>query len=415
MQSAYACAISGNSFDLEISNIPLDFSRCIVYVVFMGLIDRKTDRAILEKLMSIFPVTAILGPRQCGKTTLARALSADVYFDLENPRDLARLEQPQLALEDLTGLIVIDEVQRLPDLFPLLRYLVDQGKKRKFVILGSASRDLIRQSSETLAGRIAYFQLGGFRLGDIDPESVKALWWRGGLPPSFLAASDEDSVLWRNQYVTTFLERDIPQLGITIPARMLRRFWTMLSHYHGQILNYAELGRSFGVSDMTVRKYCDILEGTFMVRILQPWSANVGKRLVKRPKLYLRDSGVLHTLLSVATPEQLYVSPRLGASWEGFALECVCRTLGKEDGDLYFWHTHAGAELDLFWQAEGRNWGVEFKYEDAPRLTRSMKAAVDDLELERLWVVYPGKTVYRLLENVQTLPLCEIPDVWRYE
>ena len=380
----------------------------------MNLIDRKTDRATLSKLMSVFAIMAILGPRQCGKTTLARTLAADSYFDLENPQDLARLEQPQLALEDLTGLIVIDEIQRLPDLFPLLRYLVDQGKNRKFVILGSASRDLIRQSSESLAGRIAYFQLGGFRLSDIDPGDVKALWQRGGLPRSFLAASDNESLLWRNQYVSTFLERDIPQLGITIPARTLRRFWTMLSHYHGQILNYAELGRSFGVSDMTVRKYCDILEGTFMVRILQPWFVNIGKRLVKRPKLYLRDSGLFHALLSIETPEQLYASPRLGASWEGFALDCVCRTLDKEDGGLYFWHTHAGAELDLFWQAEGRNWGVEFKYEDAPRLTRSMKTAVEDLELERLWVVYPGKAAYRLTEKVQVLPLADIRETGNY-
>jgi len=381
----------------------------------MRRIDRKTDRARLAKLISLFPVTAILGPRQCGKTTLARTLAADAYFDLENPRDLARLEQPQLALEDLTGLIVIDEIQRMPDLFPLLRHLVDQKRSRKFVILGSASRDLIRQSSESLAGRIAYCPLGGFRLSDVGPKELKALWWRGGLPPSFLAASDEDSLLWRNQYVTTFLERDIPQLGITIPARTLRRFWTMLSHYHGQILNHAELGRSFGVSDMTIRKYCDILEGTFMVRILQPWSVNIGKRLVKRPKLYLRDAGLFHALLSIETPEQLYASPRLGASWEGFALEGVCRTLGKEDSDLYFWHTHAGAELDLFWQAGGKSWGVEFKYEDAPRLTRSMKSALEDLSLERLWVVYPGKTAYRLAEKVQVLPLADIGEAWRYE
>ena len=380
----------------------------------MNLIDRKTDRATLTKLMSVFPVTAILGPRQCGKTTLARKLAADSYFDLENPQDLARLEQPQLALEDLTGLIVIDEIQRQPDLFPLLRYLVDQGKNRKFVILGSASRDLIHQSSESLAGRIAYFQLGGFRLSDIDPGAIGALWQRGGLPRSFLAASDNESLLWRNQYVTTFLERDIPQLGITIPARTLRRFWTMLSHYHGQLLNYSELGRSFGVSDMTVRKYCDILEGTFMVRILQPWSINIGKRLVKRPKLYLRDSGLFHALLSIETPDQLHASPRLGASWEGFALDCVCRTLDKEDGGLYFWHTHAGAELDLFWQSGGRNWGVEFKYEDAPRLTRSMKAALEDLELERLWVVYPGKAAYRLTEKAQVLPLTDIRETWNY-
>ena len=380
----------------------------------MKLIERNTDRAILTKYMAVFPVTAILGPRQCGKTTLARTLGADHTFDLENPQDLARLEQPQLALEDLTGLIVIDEIQRMPDLFPLLRYLVDQGKDRKFVILGSASRDLIRQSSESLAGRIAYFQLGGFRLSDVGPEAVKNLWWRGGLPRSFLAESDDESLLWRNQYIATFLERDIPQLGIAIPARTLRRFWIMLSHYHGQILNYAELGRSFGISDMTVRKYCDILEGTYMVRILQPWSVNTGKRLVKRPKLYLRDSGLFHALQSIETTEQLYTSPRLGSSWEGFALDCVCRTLGKEEGDLYFWHTHAGAELDLFWQARGKNWGVEFKYEEAPRLTRSMKTAFEDLKLERLWVVYPGKKGYDLTENVRTLPLSDIPEAWSY-
>jgi uncharacterized protein len=380
----------------------------------MDLINRKKDQAALAKFMALFPVTAILGPRQCGKTTLARTLAADFYFDLENPQDLARLEQPQLALEDLTGVIVIDEIQRAPDLFPLLRYLVDQGKNRKLVILGSASRDLIRQSSESLAGRIAYFQLGGFRLNDIDPGAVKTLWQRGGFPRSFLAVSDDESLLWRNQYVTTFLERDIPQLGITIPARTLRRFWTMLSHYHGQMLNYSEFGRSFGISDMTVRKYCDILEGTFMIRILQPWFANIGKRLVRRPKLYLRDSGLFHALMSIETPEQLQTSPRLGASWEGFALDCVCRTLDKEEGELYFWRTQAGAELDLFWQAGGRNWGVEFKYEDAPRLTRSMGIAVEDLNLERLWVVYPGKTAYRLAENIQVLPLSEIGEDWRY-
>jgi predicted AAA+ superfamily ATPase len=243
-------------------------------------------------------------------------MSADHYFDLENPRHAAALTQPQLALEDLTGLIVIDEVQRSPELFPLLRYLVDERRDRKFMILGSASRDLIRESSESLAGRIVYYYLDGFRLEDIGSENMKTLWFRGGLPRSFLARSDEESHLWRSQYVTTFLEGDIPQLGIAIAARTLRRFWLMLSNYHGQILNYAELGRSFGISDMTVRKYCDILEGTFMIRILQPWYANIGKRIVKRPKLYLRDSGLFHTLLSVETPEQLFTSQKLGASWE---------------------------------------------------------------------------------------------------
>lgn len=362
----------------------------------------------------MFPVVAILGPRQCGKTTLARMLNADHYFDLENPRDAARLDQPQLALEDLEGLIVIDEIQRTPGLFPLMRYLVDQKKKRTFVILGSASRDLIRQSSESLAGRIAYYHLGGFQIQDVGPGNMKNLWLRGGLPRSFLAKSNEDSHLWRTQYVTTFLERDIPQLGITIPARTLRRFWLMLSHYHGQILNYSELGRSFGVSDMTVRNYCDILEGTFMVRILQPWYVNIGKRLVKRPKLYIRDSGLFHTLLSIEKPEQLHSSQKLGASWEGFAMDSVSRALGKEDSELFFWHTHGGAELDLFWQQGGQNWGVEFKHEDAPRLTRSMQAAIQDLQLAKLWVVYPGKSSYALAENVQVIPIAEVGATWDY-
>jgi len=379
------------------------------------IIDRKHDRETLSKWMKTFPVVAILGPRQCGKTTLARRMNADHYFDLENPQDAARLDQPQLALEDMKGLIVIDEIQRMPDLFPLLRYLVDQDKDRKFVILGSASRDLIRQSSESLAGRIAYYYLGGFRLQDIDQKNMKTMWLRGGLPRSFLAASDEESHLWRSQYVTTFLERDIPQLGITIPARTLRRFWLMLSNYHGQILNYAELGRSFGVSDMTVRKYCEILEGTFMIRIVQPWYTNISKRIVKRPKLYLRDSGLFHTLLSIERPEQLYTSSKLGASWEGFALDCVCRTLGKEETELYFWHTHGGAELDLFWQWGGQNWGVEFKYEDAPRLTRSMRTAIEDLQLAGLWVIYPGKSSYALANNIQVLPLSELGTTWNYE
>jgi predicted AAA+ superfamily ATPase len=376
----------------------------------MKIIERQIDSDALARLMTIFPVVAILGPRQSGKTTLAKTLKADHYFDLENPQDAALLDQPQLALEDLKGVIVIDEIQRKPDLFALMRYLVDQNKKRKFVILGSASRDLIRQSSETLAGRIAYHYLGGFRLSEVEPSKAKTLWIRGGLPRSFLAASDAASLTWRSQYITTFLERDIPQLGINIPARTLRQFWTMLSHYHGQILNYAELGRSFGVSDMTVRKYCDILEGTFMIRILQPWYVNLGKRLVKRPKFYLRDSGLYHALSAIETAKQLTAWPKLGASWEGFALECVCRSLGKQDSELYFWNTHAGAELDLFWQNKGKNWGVEFKYEDAPRLTRSMQIAMEDLQLAKLWVVYPGKKEYPLTKKISVLPLEMIGD-----
>ncbi len=380
----------------------------------MEMVERNQDVQAVAKLIELFPVTTILGPRQCGKTTLARFFKADHLFDLENPRDAARLDQPQLALENLAGLIVIDEIQRMPDIFPLLRFLVDRDDHQKYLILGSASRDLIQQSSETLAGRIAYYQLGGFRLSDVGSKYMNALWLRGGLPRSFLSATDEESLIWRRQYISTFLERDIPQLGITIPARTLRRFWTMLSHYHGQILNYSELGRSFGVSDMTVRRYCEILEGAFMIRLLQPWAVNIGKRIVRRPKLFMRDSGLYHALMSIETEDQLQSTPKLGASWEGFALESICRVLNREEQELYFWRTHSGSELDLLWQWGGLNWGVEFKYQDAPRLTRSMKAAMEELELAGLWVIYPGRTSYRLAEKILVLPLCDIGVVWNY-
>lgn len=378
------------------------------------VIFREKDVAAVQKLMTIFPVTAILGARQCGKTTLAKLLNADHFFDLENPRDLARLDQPQLALEDLDGLIVIDEIQRRPELFPLLRHLVDNFTKQKYLILGSASKDLIKQSSESLAGRIAYHYLGGFTIHDVGVEKWKDLWFNGGFPRSFLASGAEAGHLWRENYITTFLERDIPQLGINIPANTLRRFWTMLSHYHGQIINYSEIARSFGVSDMTVRKYLDILEGTFMTRLLQPWYVNIGKRLVKRPKVYIKDSGIFHTLMSIESREQLNLHPKLGASWEGFALELACRSIGRRDPEYYFWRTHAGAELDLFWQHGGKNWGIEFKYMDAPRLSASLASASESLNLQHLWVVYPGKTAYKLSPNITVLPLEQIEENWRY-
>lgn len=379
------------------------------------LIDRPTDKAALVRLLETFPVSGILGPRQAGKTTLARELPAEHVFDLENPRDMAMLAEPQLALEGLSGLIVIDEIQRAPDLFPLMRYLVDHRRDQRYLILGSASRDLIRQSSESLAGRVAYHELGGLRLGDVGVDQWGKLWLRGGLPLAYTAGSDDDSFLWREQYVATFVERDIPQLGINIPAATLRRFWTMLCHYHGQQLNYAELSRAFGVSDMTVRRYLDILEGTFMVRLLQPWHVNIGKRLVKRPKLYLRDSGLLHALLSIRSLRDLAAHNKLGASWEGFALEVAARAIGKRHEELAFWATHTGAEVDLLWQEHGRQWAAEIKYADAPRLTRSMVNAVSDLELEHLWVVYPGDRSYPLAERISTLPVTRIGDRWRYD
>jgi uncharacterized protein len=377
-------------------------------------LDRPEDKARLVVYLREFPVTAILGPRQSGKSTLADEFGAAHRFDLEDPRDLALLEQPQLALEPLQGLIVIDEIQRAPELFPLLRYLVDHRPGQRYLILGSATRDLLRQSSESLAGRIAYHELGGFRLGDVGTDAWRRLWLRGGLPPAYTAESDEASDRWRQQYVSTFLERDIPQLGITIPPRTLRRFWTMLCHYHGQVLNYAELGRAFGISDMTVRRYLEILEGTFMVRLLSPHHVNTSKRLVRRPKLYLRDSGLLHALLAVQDERTLATFHKLGASWEGFALEGAARVLGRRPEELTFWATHGGAEVDLVWQAHGRTWGLELKYADAPRLTRSMTSALHDLDLAHLWVLYPGDRSYPLAPDVTALPVATLAGPWPY-
>ena len=380
----------------------------------MNHIDRKTDLSQIGSLLKIFPVVAILGNRQCGKTTIAKEFSHQHYFDLESPRDLAAFDHPQLALEDLVGLIVIDEIQRKPDLFPLLRHLVDNQPSQRYLILGSASRDLIRQSSETLAGRIGYYHLGGFRIDDVGTKEIQRLWLRGGLPKSFLAKNDAESALWRENYIATFLERDLPQLGVSIPANTLRRFWTMLGHYHGQIVNYSELARNFGISDMTARKYIDLLEGTFMLRLLQPWHANIGKRLVKRPKLYFTDSGIFHSLLAVGRREDLLAHSKLGASWEGFALACVIRSIGKRNEEVFFWSTHSGAETDLFWQHHGKSWAAEFKYMDAPKKSLSMQAALKDLDLAHLWVVYPGRLKYRISEKITVLPLADITGRWLY-
>lgn len=319
-----------------------------------------------------------------------------------------------MALSPLSGLIVIDEIQRAPEIFALIRYLVDTHPDQKYLILGSASRDLIRQSSESLAGRVVYHELSGFGIHDVLPENLRKLWMRGGLPRSYIAGDDSRSRRWRQAYITTFLERDIPQLGITIPAATLRRFWIMLCHYHAQVINYSEFAGSFGISDMTVRKYIEILEGTFMVRVLQPWHVNTGKRLVKRPKLYLRDSGLLHTLMSVHSEKELVTYNKLGASWEGFALEMAIRAIGKRNEELSFWATHSGAEVDLFRQENGCNWAVDIKYSSAPKLTPSMKSALDDLSLDHLWVLYPGESTYRISEKITVLPVMSIPVEWNY-
>ena len=355
------------------------------------------------------PVTALLGPRQCGKTTLAHELGAEHFFDLEDPRSLVRLDEPQTALEGLTGTVVIDEVQRKPDLFPLLRVLADRRQAARYLLLGSASPNLVKEVSESLAGRIAYHDLGPLTVDETGVGTWRRLWLRGGFPRSYLANDDMQSALWRDDFIRSHLERDIPALGILVPAETLRRFWVMLSHYHGQVLNLSELGRSFGVSDHTVRRYLEILSGIYMIRLLPPWYANIGKRLVKAPKLYVRDSGLLHALHTIATPLQLESHPKLGASWEGFAMEQAIRLM--DVSRPHFWRTHTGAELDLVWQARGALWGMEFKYQDAPAMTRSMHAVLRDLPVQHLWIVYPGPDCYRLDEKVTVLPVTGIPDI----
>ena len=372
----------------------------------------------LSKIAARFevePVVALLGPRQCGKTTLARMYADGLVgtevtrFDLEDPTDLAALAEPKLVLQGLRGLVIIDEIQRVPELFPILRVLVDRpSNPARFLILGSASRDLIRQSSETLAGRIGHIELTPFQLGEAGSDSLQRLWVRGGFPPSFLAASDDASRQWRKDYVATFLDRDLPALGIGIPAQSLRRFWMMLAHYHGQLVNFSELGRSFGAADTTIRGYLDILEATFMVRLLQPWHENIGKRQVKAPKLFLRDSGLLHTLLGIGDHDALLHHPKLGGSWEGFALEETVRYLGLDAQEVWFWATHAGAELDLLAMSNGQRVGYEIKYTAAPRMTKSMRAAIDSLKLDRLVVIYPGERRLPLAGNVEAIGLAEL-------
>lgn len=379
--------------------------------MFSQVLDRKKDFSRIQQLLDIFPVTAILGPRQAGKTTLAKQFQPDYLFDLENPRDLISLSNPQLALEDLTGLIVIDEIQRKPDLFPLLRYLVDNNPKQRFLILGSASSNLRQQSGESLAGRIGYYFLTGFNLEETGNDNLAALWLRGGFPRSFLSKSDEDSMIWRTNFISTFLEKDLALLGASIPSPTMYRFWVMLSHYHGQTLNYSELGRSFGISDKTVKKYISILEDTFMIRLLMPWHVNIGKRLVKSPKVYIRDTGIFHALQSIENTFDLKTNPKLGASWEGFALEEVVACLSKRDNEVFFYAAHRGVELDLFWQEGGRNYGVEFKYQDAPKATKSMHGAIEDLKLEHLWVIYPGDQTYKLTESITVLPLTHLEKI----
>ena len=355
-------------------------------------------------------VVALVGPRQCGKTTLARALLAPAspgYFDLEDPTDLGRLAEPMTALAGLRGTIVIDEVQRRPDLFPVLRVLADRKPLRaRFLVLGSASPGLLRQSSESLAGRIEMIEISGFTMDEVGAGALARHWMRGGLPLSYLARSNAESLKWRGAFLRTFLERDLPQFGAGVPPEALRRFWTMLAHYHGQAWNAADPARSLGTAETTVRRYLDLLTGVYMIRQLPPWHENLAKRQVKAPRIYVRDTGLLHFLLGVRDERQLLAHPKCGASWEGYAIEEAIRAV--EPDEAYAWATYQGAELDLLLFKDGRRLGVEAKRADAPALTRSMQIALNDLGLDRIAVLYPGTRRYRLAERIEAVPLADV-------
>ena len=371
------------------------------------MISRASYQAAVERALGRSPICALLGPRQCGKTTLAQAVTTSRpshYFDLESPRDQLRLQNPESALAALTGLVVLDEVQVQPDLFPILRVLADRkDREAVFLILGSASPELIQKSAESLAGRIEFIDLHGFDLTEVGSERSQDLWTRGGFPRSFLAESDADSLAWREGFVRTFLERDLPQFGVRVAAPMMRRFWTMLAHSHGQLWNASQLGRSMGLADKTVKRYLEDLTQTYMIRQLQPWFENLSKRQVKSPKIYLRDSGVLHHLLHLESYDVLSAHPQVGASWEGFAIEQILRRAAG--AEAYFWATQSGAELDLLLFENGKRIGYEFKYSEKPKISRSMRVALADLNLDVLRIVSPGTVRVQLEARIEVVGL----------
>ena len=373
------------------------------------MIERREHRRLLERLIANNPVVGLLGARQVGKTTLARAIAnrrkgPTHIFDLESSADVARLADPLLALSPLRGLVVLDEIQRIPNIFPALRVLADRvPRPARFLVLGSAGPDLLRQSAETLAGRIAYYELPGFSLGEIPVKQLRRLWLRGGFPRSYTVRSHADSYRWRVNFVRTFLERDIPQLGIGVASATLDRFWSMLAHYHAQLWNGAELGRAFGVSHHAARRYLDALEATFMIRSLQPWSANTKKRQVKSPKVFVRDSGLLHRLLNISTFDELERHPKVGASWEGFIIENLIHILDADSRNCFFWATHTGAEIDLLVRTGAKLRGFEVKRTSAPRATRSMHIALKDLPLDTLDVVHAGDETFPLAKGIRAV------------
>lgn len=374
------------------------------------MIPRLQYKNRIVKAIRRSKVTAILGPRQCGKTTLAKEISKEIqshFLDLESPADRAKLQNPEQYLTAIPGLIIIDEIQQSPELFQVLRVLADRSDKNgRFLILGSASPDLSKRASESLAGRIEFIDLHGFNISETGWEDYPRLWTRGGFPPSCLAHTEEDSVVWREGFVRTFLQRDIPQLGIHIPSATLRRFWTMLAHSHGQLLNSSQLAKSMGLNDKTIRSYIDILTSTCMVRQLQPWHANLKKRQVKSPKIYFSDTGLLHHLLGLGDMEDLLGHPQVGASWESFVIEQIQRNIPALVP--YFWSTYSGAELDFFALHRGKNIGVECKFTETPKTTRSQHIALEDLKLEKMYVVYPGTERYPLHESIEACPLPEL-------
>ena len=373
------------------------------------MIARHRELETLRGLLKRHPVVGIVGARQVGKTTLAHALAPQTedptyYFDLENPEDMARLADPMMALKEHKGLVVVDEIQRYPELYTVLRVLVDRPKNQaRFLVLGSASPDLLRQTSETLAGRIVYHELRGLALDEVGAKESSRLWLRGGFPRSYLARTLGESDEWRRGFIKTFLERDLPQLGINIRSLTLHRFWTMLAHYHGQVFNASEFGRSFGVADTTVRNYLDLLTSALVVRQLQPWHENMSKRQVKAPKVYLADTGVLHTLLNMKTLRELEGHPKVGASWEGFVLEEILRHLGARREECFFWATHGGAELDLLIIRGKRRIGFEIKRTSSPKVTPSMRSGLADLGLQRLYVIHAGEHTFDMQEKVRAI------------
>jgi predicted AAA+ superfamily ATPase len=378
------------------------------------MINRGLHARQITGLLKRFPVVAIFGARQVGKTTLAASIAPAVSnrisrFDLENPSDLARLADPMLALQEPKGLVVLDEVQRRPELFPVLRVLADRKPVRtRFLVLGSAAPDLLRQSSESLAGRIAYYELPGLAVREVGFEHADRLWVRGGFPKAFLARSDRESMEWRQAFIRTFLERDLPALGVNIAADTMRRFWSMLAHHHAQLWNASEIGRSFGVADTTVRNYLDKLTDALVVRQLKPWHENLGKRQVKSPKIFIRDSGLLHALLNLPTKRDIEGHPKLGASWEGFVIDQLVQQLNVSPEEIYHWRTHQGAELDLLAVRGGVRLGFEVKRTVAPTLTPSMRSAMRDLKLTALTVVHAGDQTFPLSKQVQAVAFRDV-------